>query len=60
MSRLSEAWQARTESERAVLATVGALAAIALFAAFAWLPLERARSRLTADLPALRASLETM
>lgn len=60
MSRLSEAWQARTESERAVLATVGALAAIALVAAFAWLPLERARSRLTADLPALRASLETM
>ena len=60
MSRLRDAWQSRTESERAILASVGALAAIALFAAFAWLPLERARARLSADLPALRASIETM
>ena len=60
MNRLREAWQARTESERGILAIIGALAAIAVFAAFAWLPLERARSRLSSDLPVLRSSIETM
>lgn len=60
MSSLRDAWQSRTDSERAILAAVGALGAIALLAAFAWLPLERARARLSADLPALRASIETM
>lgn len=60
MSVLRDAWQSRTDSERAILAAVGALGAIALVAAFAWLPFERARARLSAELPELRASIETM
>lgn len=60
MSRLSDAWSSRSERERAVAGVLAALAAIALLVAFAWLPLERNRARLASDLPALRASLESM
>jgi type II secretory pathway component PulM len=50
-------WSARSPRERRVIAVaLGALAAL-LFVAFAWLPLERSRSRLAAELPQLRASI---
>lgn len=53
-------WSARSAGERRVLASAAALAAAALVVAFAWLPLERSRARLTAELPALRASAAEM
>ena len=56
----SSLWHDRTPGERATLAGLGALAAAALLVAFAWLPLERARTRLQQQLPELRASLGTL
>ncbi len=53
-------WTARSPRERAILAAVAAIAAIALFFAFAWLPLERSRTRIAASLPGLRASVAEM
>lgn len=52
-----QAWQARGAGERRVATIVAALAALALLVAFVWLPLERSRTRLAAELPKLRASL---
>ena len=60
MSAMREAWERRSEGERRVLAALGLLAAAALLLAFAWLPLERARTRLTAELPLLRASVASL
>jgi general secretion pathway protein M len=60
MRSLVHAWQRRTESERRTLAIVGVVAALALVAAFAWLPLERTRARLEAELPRLRASIAAL
>lgn len=57
MNRLARAWNERSEGERRALGLLAAVAAIALLAAFAWLPMERARARLARDLPALRASI---
>ncbi len=59
MSLLAQ-WRSRSSQERLVMGTVGFLAAAALVVAFAWLPLERHRARLAADLPALRASVVEM
>jgi general secretion pathway protein M len=53
-------WNARSPNERRVLSAGGLVAALLLFVAFAWLPLERARTRLAADLPALAASVTEM
>ncbi|MBL0141522.1 MAG: type II secretion system protein M [Betaproteobacteria bacterium] len=53
-------WTARNARERSVIAWAGAAVALLLLAVFAWLPLERARSRIGADLPALRASVAQM
>lgn len=53
-------WTARSPRERAVIGgSVAAVAAVLLFA-FAWLPMERARTRLATELPQLRASLAEM
>ena len=60
MSAVLQAWDARTEAERRVLAAVGFLAIAALVAALVWLPLERARARLAAELPRLRGSIATL
>ena len=57
MSRIVQAWQGRGEGERRLATLVAALAALALLVAFAWLPLERSRTRLAAELPRLRASI---
>ena len=53
-------WSARSPRERTVLAGVGALAAALLLFALVWLPLERSRARVTAQLPQLRASVAEM
>lgn len=53
-------WRTRSPRERAVIGWgAGTLAAIALFV-LVWLPLERARARIDAQLPQLRASVEEM
>jgi general secretion pathway protein M len=53
-------WTARSPRERSVIGWGAAsLAAVILFA-FAWLPMERTRTRLATELPQLRASLAEM
>ena len=51
------AWRDRSPRERAILGAAAAIAALALVAAFVWLPLERERARLHKEVPALRASV---
>ncbi|QJR15767.1 type II secretion system protein GspM [Usitatibacter palustris] len=46
--------------ERKVLQIGAIAAAILLFIAFAWIPMERARARLAAELPRLEASVQSM
>lgn len=53
-------WTARSPRERAWLGRAGAVAAAVLVFTFAWLPIERARARNEAALPALRASVAEM
>ena len=60
MSAIARFRQGRTEREMRVMVALAAIVALLLLFALAWLPLERARMRLEAALPALRASLETM
>ncbi len=50
-------WQARSTRERTVLATGAGAALLLLFVAFVWIPVERSRARLAAEVPALHASL---
>ena len=57
MNRLAQAWDERSPRERAAIAWGAALLLIALAIAVVWLPLERTRTRLAAELPALRGSL---
>jgi general secretion pathway protein M len=53
-------WTARSPRERRLLAWAGGAVILLLLAVFAWLPLERARTRLSAEIPALRASVAEM
>lgn len=53
-------WTARSPRERAILAWTGATVALALLFAIVWLPLERERTRIAAQLPGLRASVAEM
>jgi len=53
-------WHDRSPFERRVLGALAALCAVALFVAFGWLPLERTRTRLKAEVPALRASIAAL
>lgn len=50
-------WQSRSERERSFISAGLVLLAIMLVAALVWIPLERARARLAAELPQLRASV---
>lgn len=59
MSRLAF-WTQRSPQERRALMRVGGVVLALLIAAFAWLPLERAHARLTAEMPTLRASVAQM
>jgi type II secretory pathway component PulM len=60
MRTLGEAWRARPERERSFLAAGALVAGVMLYVALVWLPLERMRVRLEADLPTLRASIEAL
>ena len=60
MKTLVESWRARPERERSFLAAGALVAGVMLYVALVWLPLERARVRLAADLPALRASIAAL
>jgi general secretion pathway protein M len=53
-------WTERSARERAVLAWVAVAAAALLLYALAWLPMERARTRLAAELPGLRGAVAAM
>jgi general secretion pathway protein M len=53
-------WESRSERERRTILACGALLAILLVFALVWLPLDRARSRLSLSLPQLRASIEQL
>ena len=53
-------WTARSPRERAFLVRSGAAVAAILVFALVWLPLDRARARISAGLPQLRASVEEM
>jgi general secretion pathway protein M len=60
MKSLVRAWQMRSESERRTLAIIGGVVALVLLVTFVWLPLERSRARLAAELPKLRASIAAL
>ena len=60
MKTVVEAWRARPERERSFLAAGALVVGVMLYVALVWLPLERMRSRLEADLPALRASISAL
>ena len=53
-------WKERAPGERRAIAAAAAMAVGLLFIAFAWLPLERARDRMLAELPRLRASIAVL
>jgi general secretion pathway protein M len=57
---LAGIWRARPERERSFLTAGIVVIAAMLFIALVWLPLERARVRLAADLPVLRASIAAL
>jgi len=57
---LADLWHARPERERSAITAGLVVVAIMLVVALAWLPLERTRTRLNAELPALRASVEQL
>lgn len=60
MSAIAPLWAARSPGERKAIAVGGSALLLLLVIAFVWLPLERARNRLSAELPALRASVAQM
>jgi general secretion pathway protein M len=60
MNAVAAAWQGRSPAERRVLGVIAAIVAVALVAAFVWLPLERSRARLSGELPRLRASVASL
>jgi general secretion pathway protein M len=55
-----ELWDRRASGERRVLAIGAGAAALLLFVAFAWLPLERTRARLEREVPRLRAGVAAL
>ena len=58
--RATAFWHARAPYERRALALGGGVIVLALLVALVWLPLERTRNRLRAELPALRASIANL
>ena len=60
MSAWHDAWVRRPPGERTAIAWGGGVAIVAVLAALVWLPLERARTRLANELPALRASVAAL
>jgi type II secretory pathway component PulM len=60
MKTVVEAWRSRPERERSMLAAGALVIGVMLYVALVWLPLERMRVRISADLPALRASIAAL
>lgn len=60
MSLIDRLREGRSEREVRAATAIAIVVGLLIVYAFAWLPLQRARTRLEADLPALRASLATM
>lgn len=60
MSALAASWNQRSPGERRAIAIAGGVVLAAITVSAAWLPLERARTRLAAELPAMRASIEAL
>jgi len=60
MKNLVHAWHLRPAHERRTLSIVGAVVVLVLIVAFAWLPIERSRARMAAELPRLRASIDAL
>ena len=60
MKTVVEAWRARPERERSLLGAGALVVGVMLYVALVWLPLERTRVRLAADLPTLRASIAAL
>jgi general secretion pathway protein M len=60
MRTLSEAWRGRPERERSFLAAGALVAGVMLYVALVWVPLERMRASIAADLPVLRASIASL
>ena len=50
-------WNSRSPRERSIVAAGAAILGVMLAVALVWLPLERARVRLAAELPGLRATV---
>ena len=57
MNPLVDFWRSRPPRERTILAAGATVVAAMLFIALAWLPLERARTRLEREVPELRAGI---
>jgi type II secretory pathway component PulM len=57
---VADLWYSRPPRERSLLTAGLAVLGVMLVVALVWLPLERTRLRLGADLPALRASLAAL
>lgn len=55
---LTRFWQERTAREQAIIVIGGALLAIGLAYAYAWLPVAESRARLMSELPRLRAQAQ--
>ena len=60
MKTVVEAWRARPERERSFLGAGALVIGVMLYVGLVWVPLERLRTRLAADLPALRASIVSL
>ena len=60
MSAVNDAWQRRGPRERTVLGSIALAVGAVLLYTFAWLPLERSRVRLAAEVPRLRASVAAL
>lgn len=60
MKFLAAFMQGRSPREARAIKTIAGVLLLVVVAAFAWLPLERSRARLAGELPALRASVETL
>ena len=57
---LAAIWRSRPARERRIVGTGAFVLAAMLVVALAWVPLERTRTRLAAQLPALRASVSAL
>ena len=57
---IADAWRQRTPQQRRTYALIASIVAIVLLVALVWLPLERTRARLNAELPRLRGSIAAL